>query len=85
LFVLDGHQNSVLNHFTANALQLPVVVVPPGASAVGNLMVQAQAQGHVTNQEAREILRHSIKTKTIIPHSHVWDEAYARLTDLVPA
>ena len=85
LFVLDGHQNGVLNHFTANALQLPVVVVPPGSSAFGNLMVQAQAQGHVTNPEAREILRHSLKAKTIIPHSNVWDEAYARLTDLVPA
>lgn len=86
LFVLDGQQNSVLNHFTANALQLPLVIVPPGSSAAGNLMVQAMAQGHVTTlEEARGILSNSIKTKTILPHTQVWDEAYARLTDLVPA
>ncbi len=86
LFVLDGQQHSVLNHFTANALQIPVVVVPPGSSAAGNLMVQALAQGHVTNlAEAREILSSSIKTKTILPHTNIWEEAYARLADLVPA
>lgn len=86
VFVLDGQANSVLNHFTANALQLPVVVIPPGSGAAGNLMVQAMAQGHVTTlAEARTILSNSIKTKTIVPHTQVWDEAYARLTDLVPA
>ncbi|HEY4415457.1 MAG TPA: FGGY-family carbohydrate kinase, partial [Verrucomicrobiae bacterium] len=86
VFVLDGQANSVLNHFTANALQLPVVVIPPGSGAAGNLMVQAMAQGHVTTlAEARTILSSSIKTKTIVPHTQVWDDAYARLTDLVPA
>lgn len=86
LFVLDGEQNSVLNHFTANALQLPLVIVPPGSSVTGNLIVQAMAQGHVkTLEEARTILSNSIKTKTILPHTHVWNEAYARMTDLAPA
>ncbi len=86
LFVLDGQQNSVLNHFTANALQLPVVVVPPETGAAGNLIVQALSQGHVASlAEAREVLRNSIKTKTITPHTNVWSEAQVRLTELVPA
>ena len=73
LYVLDGQENSLLNHFTANALQLPVVVVPPGSAAAGNLMVQALAQGHVKSlAEAREILRNSIKTKTLAPHTNNW-------------
>lgn len=85
VFVLDGQQNSVLNHFTANALQLPVVVVPSGSGAAGSLITQAMAQGHVTTlAEARDILSRSIKTKTIAPHTQAWDDAYARLTDLVP-
>ena len=86
VFVLDGQQHSVLNHFTTNALQRPVVVVPPGSGAAGNLIMQAQALGHVaTVAEARDILSRSIKTQTIVPHSRAWDEAYARLADLVPA
>ena len=73
LYVLDGQENSLLNHFTANALQLPVVLVPPGSEAAGNLMVQALAQGHVKSlAEAREILRNSIKTKTLAPHANNW-------------
>ncbi|MDD5139581.1 MAG: FGGY family carbohydrate kinase [Verrucomicrobiales bacterium] len=73
LFVLDGQEISLLNHFTANALQLPVVVVPPGSGAAGNMMVQALAQGHVKSlEEAREVLRNSIKTKTIAPHTNAW-------------
>ncbi|HXJ74907.1 MAG TPA: hypothetical protein VNM37_18775, partial [Candidatus Dormibacteraeota bacterium] len=81
LYVLDGQENSLLNHFTANALQVPVVVVPPGSAVAGNLMVQALAQGHVKSvEEAREILRTSIKIKTLAPHANNWGEACARLS-----
>jgi sugar (pentulose or hexulose) kinase len=81
LYVLDGQENSLLNHFTANALQVPVVVVAPGSGAAGNLMVQALALGHVkAREEAREILRNSIKTKTLAPHANNWTEAFVRLS-----
>jgi rhamnulokinase len=80
LYVLDGQENSLLNHFTANALQVPVVVVPPGSAAAGNMMVQALAQGRLNSrEEAREVLRNSIKTKTLAPHANNWGEALARL------
>lgn len=81
LFVLDGPDINLLNHFTANALQIPLVVVPPGSAAAGNLMVQALAQGQVKSPaEAREILGNSIKTRTIAPHANNWGEVHARLS-----
>lgn len=81
LFVLDGPEISLLNHFTANALQIPVVAVPPGSAAAGNVMAQALAQGHVKSvAETREVLRNSIKTKTAAPHAKVWGEAQVRLS-----
>jgi len=81
VYVLDGQENSLLNHFTANALQVPVVVVPPGSGAAGNIMVQALALDHVKSRaEAREVLRNSIKIKTLAPHANNWGEALARLT-----
>lgn len=80
LYVLDGQENSLLNHFTANALQVPVVVVPPGSGAAGNIMVQALAQGHVkSREEAREVLRNAIKIKTLAPHANNWGQACVRL------
>lgn len=83
LYVLDGQEHSLLNHFTANALQLPLVIVPPGSAVAGNLIGQALAQGHVKSVAvAREILRNSIKTKTIAPHANAWSEACSRLTEL---
>jgi hypothetical protein len=43
-------------------------------------MVQALAQGHVkSREEAREVLRNSIKVKTLAPHANNWGEACARL------
>lgn len=81
LYVFDGPEIGLLHHFTANALQIPLVLVPPGSAAAGNIMVQALAQGHVKSvAEAREVLRNSTKTKTISPHSKIWAEACARLS-----
>ncbi len=81
LYVFDGPEISLLNHFTANALQIPVVVVPPGSATAGNIMMQVLAQGHVKSPEAaREVLRNSIKTRTIAPHAKVWGEPQARVS-----
>jgi hypothetical protein len=51
-------------------------------------MVQALALGHIqTLEEAREIVRRSVKLEAIIPHAMPWDIAYERFLALsdVPA
>jgi rhamnulokinase len=85
LYLLDGIGNDLLNHFTANAVQIPVVVAPANTSAIGNVVVQALALGHIQSlEDAREIMRKSFKTETIIPHAAAWDSAYQRMMTLLP-
>lgn len=78
-----GSQNAVLNHFTANAVQIPVVVGPIEATAIGNLLVQAIALGHVSSlEEARKIVRDSFPIQTIQPReATVWEEGAARFEE----
>lgn len=75
-----GTKNSLLNHFTANALQLPVVVGPVEATAAGNILVQAMALGHVRSlAEAREIMARSVQLETIRPQPVSWSDAVERM------
>jgi rhamnulokinase len=86
LYLFGGAPNSLLYHFTANALQIPVVIAPPDAVAIGNTVVQALALGHLKSLDAaRELLRASFKTETITPHAAVWNAAYDRLAELTPS
>ncbi|HHY85025.1 MAG TPA: rhamnulokinase [Verrucomicrobia bacterium] len=85
LYILGEKGNSLLHHFTANALQIPVFIAPPNVTAIGNIVVQALALGHIASiEEARDIVRSSFKMETIMPHAAAWDAAYARLAELVP-
>ncbi|HMP84402.1 MAG TPA: FGGY family carbohydrate kinase [Verrucomicrobiota bacterium] len=81
--LIGNASNSLLNHFTANALQLPLIVAPPDATTAGNVLVQAMALGHVKSlEEGRAILRDSFKTQSINPHAVVWQSAYDRFAEL---
>jgi len=75
-----GSLNTVLNYFTANAVQIPVVIGPTEATAVGNILVQAIALGHISSlEEARKIVRDSFPIQTIQPReAAVWEEAAVR-------
>lgn len=75
-----GSQNSVLNHFTANAVQIPVVVGPVEATAIGNVLVQAITLGHISSlEEARKIVRDSFPIQTIQPReAAVWEAGAER-------
>jgi len=85
LYVLGGKSNHLLNHFLANALQIPVVIVPPEISAFGNVVLQALALGHIPSvDEARSLLLHSLKLHTINPHATAWTDAYDRFLGLTP-
>jgi len=86
LYLLGGSTSNLLYHFIANALEIPVVMVPANATPTGNIIVQALALGHIESlQEAREIVRHSFKWETITPHAAVWKEAFERLEGLALA
>lgn len=75
-----GSQNRLLNQFTADATGRPVVTGPVEATAIGNIIMQALALGHVASlEEGREVVRRSFKVTTYEPHDPArWGEAYAR-------
>ena len=86
LYLLGGSANALLKHFIANAVRLPLVVVPPDAAATGNVIVQALALGHLKSiEQAREVVRASSKAETLLPYANAWDAAYDRLTRFCPA
>jgi rhamnulokinase len=63
-----GSQNQLLNQLTANACGVPVVAGPVEATAIGNIMVQAEACGAVTsNEQYNQIIIDSFSLKRHLP------------------
>jgi len=81
-----GSQNRLLCQLAADAANRPVLAGPVEATALGNVLVQAMALGHLASlAEAREVVQRSFKLITYEPHpSARWDEAYARFERLLP-
>jgi len=83
IYLLSSSANPLLNHFIANAVRRPLVMAPPDTAAVGNIIVQALTLGHVESlEQAREIVRKSIKTEVLLPYANTWDTAFTRLVNL---
>lgn len=80
-----GSKDATLNQFAADALKIPLVAGPTECTALGNILVQAIALGHVPSlAAAREIVRHSFELKTFAPRDAAqWDAAAARFEKLV--
>lgn len=80
-----GSKNALLNQFTANALQIPVVAGPVEATAAGNIMVQAIATQSVpTLEAAREVVRRSFQTVEYLPmEAAAWGNAGERFAALM--
>jgi sugar (pentulose or hexulose) kinase len=80
-----GSQATTLNQCTANALKIPVIVGPTECTALGNILVQAIALGHLPSlAAAREVVRNSFELKTVTPQdSAQWDAAAARFEKLL--
>ncbi len=76
-----GSQNRLLNQFTADATGRQVIAGPVEATAIGNVVVQAMALGHINSlEEGRQIIRNSFDVITYEPAGGAeWDEAYGRL------
>jgi rhamnulokinase len=75
-----GSQNRLLNQFTADATGRHVITGPVEATAIGNLLVQAMALGHINSlREGRDIVRRSCEMQAYEPRdAGRWDEAYRR-------
>ena len=84
LHLMGESKDNILHHFIANALQLPVVIAPTEATAIGNVVVQAIAMGRIGSlSEARQIVQQSFKTATIQPSpAATWAPVYERFLEL---
>ena len=73
-----GSQDAVLNQFTANAIQRPVITGPVEATALGNIAAQAIATGALKSlADARAAVRRSAATQTCLPEQGAaWKSAY---------
>jgi rhamnulokinase len=80
-----GIKNHLLNQFAADATGCTVITGPDEATAIGNILMQAIALGHLsTLDKARSIVRHSFEQVIFEPGGRdAWDEAFARLLDLL--
>ena len=80
-----GCQNRLLCQLTADACQRPVITGPVEATALGNVMVQAMATGHLGSlAEARDAVAASIPQAHFTPGPvGGWDDAFGRFQTLV--
>lgn len=80
-----GTKNRLLNQFTADCIGRPVAAGPVEATAIGNLLMQAIALGHLGSlAEARALARNSFNVETFQPGNRAgWDEAYRKLLKLL--
>jgi rhamnulokinase len=80
-----GSQNTLLNQFTADALQIPVLAGPVEATAAGNVLIQAITLGHLDSlSAARQVVRESFTvTRVETANPAAWDEAYGRFLRLL--
>ncbi len=82
-----GSQNTLLCQLTADATGRVVYAGPGEATAMGNMLVQALALGHLASlQEGRAVVRASSQLTTYEPHpDDRFDGAFERLRNFVEA
>ena len=80
-----GTKNRLLNQFTADCTGRTVVTGPVEATAIGNVLMQAIALGHLGSlAEARAVVRKSFDVENYYPASSAgWDEAYEKYLKLL--
>jgi len=79
-----GSRNALLNQFAADATEREVVAGPVEATAIGNVLIQAIALGHVESLTAlRQIVRDSFPLQIFQPRMTAdWRTAYHRFLGL---
>jgi rhamnulokinase len=80
-----GSRSQLLNQLTADATGLTVTAGPVEATAIGNILIQARALGHLESAaHLRRIAANSFSTETYQPGSAFSDETRARFQKLQP-
>jgi rhamnulokinase len=79
-----GSKSKILDQFTADACQRPVVTGPVEATAMGNLLVQVRASGELSSLgEMRDVIRKSSEVDCYQPKkTSAWGEAFGRTEKL---
>ncbi|HEY5909137.1 MAG TPA: FGGY-family carbohydrate kinase, partial [Verrucomicrobiae bacterium] len=79
-----GSKSDILNQFTADACQRPVIAGPVEATALGNLLVQVRSSGELSSlAEMRSVIRKSSQVTTFEPGDPGdWEAAAARFEGL---
>jgi rhamnulokinase len=79
-----GTQNRLLNQLAADATGRRVVTGPIEATAIGNVLVQMMALGHIGSiKEGRRVVRTSFDVETYEPQGgDEWEEAYGRFLEV---
>ena len=80
-----GANNELLCQYSANAIGLPVVAGPTEATAIGNIMIQAEAMKAVASlEEIRTMVGNSFETKTFKPENHeLWKLQLQRFREII--
>lgn len=80
-----GTKEEPLCKFTADACARPVYTGPVEATALGNIAIQAIANGEIKNvKEARQVIANSFEIKYFEPKdTTMWDEGYAKFLKLI--
>jgi rhamnulokinase len=80
-----GSQNRLLCQYAANAMGVPVIAGPIEATAIGNILMQAHALGHVGSlDEIRSIVAQSLQPVRYEPKDQeVWNSEYVRFDTFV--
>jgi rhamnulokinase len=81
LYVIGGGANNkLLNQFTSNAIQLPVISGPSEATAIGNCMMQARYAGIVEDRwEMRKLISTFASQEVFSPLDvEDWKKAYVK-------
>ena len=80
-----GSRNALLNQFAANATGRTVLAGPVEATAIGNVLLQAVALGHVEGiGELRRVVRESFAIEQFDPQNReVWTAACARFSRII--
>ena len=79
-----GSKSPLLNQFAANATGRTVIAGPVEATAIGNLLVQSLALGHIESHSAlRKIVKDSFTVETFQPKDGAeWEQAFQRFLKL---
>jgi rhamnulokinase len=80
-----GSRNRLLCQLTADITRREVIAGPAEASALGNVLVQGAALGHISGaDEMKEIARASVSVDRYLPAAdgRTWDATYERFLEL---